>query len=149
MIGPASKTLQRLGAMSAPARTCSADDGGCVKGQSSLWPGLVGSFVLGVATTHGARAQKTATIQSAEASVSAERIREQDKFISDDLFEGRYPGLRGGELAAKYIATQFALMGLTPAGDNGTYLQQVDFVGMTAKPAETSFEFDPKSGQPM
>ena len=54
---------------------------------------------------HGARAQKTGTIQSAEASVSAERIREQDKFISDDLFERRYPGLRGGELAAKYIAT--------------------------------------------
>jgi Zn-dependent M28 family amino/carboxypeptidase len=95
------------------------------------------------------RAQKTATIQSAEASVSGERIREQDKFISDDLFEGRYPGLRGGELAAKYIATQFALQGLKPAGDNGTYLQQVDFVGMTAKPAETSFEFEPKSGGPM
>lgn len=98
-------------------------------------------------------AQKSATIQSAEASVSPERIREQDKFISDDLFEGRYPGLRGGELAAKYIATQFALEGLKPAGDNGTFLQQVDFVGMTAKPAETSFAFEPeqnaKSNQPM
>ena len=44
------------------------------------------------------------------------------KFLSDDLLEGRYPGLRGGELAAKYIATQFALYGLKPAGDNGTYL---------------------------
>src|SRR5580658_1013673 len=121
---------------------------GCMKGQRGLWLGLVGLFVLG-ATPHVTRAQKTATIQSAEASVSSERIREQDKFISDDLFEGRYPGLRGGELAAKYIATQFALQGLKPAGDNGTYLQQVDFVGMTAKPAETSFEFEPKSGGPM
>jgi Zn-dependent M28 family amino/carboxypeptidase len=119
-----------------------------MKGQRGLWLGLVGLFVLG-ATPHVTRAQKTATIQSAEASVSGERIREQDKFISDDLFEGRYPGLRGGELAAKYIATQFALQGLKPAGDNGTYLQQVDFVGMTAKPAETSFEFEPKSGGPM
>jgi Zn-dependent M28 family amino/carboxypeptidase len=119
-----------------------------MKGQRGLWLGLVGLFVLG-ATPHVTRAQKTATIQSAEASVSSERIREQDKFISDDLFEGRYPGLRGGELAAKYIATQFALQGLKPAGDNGTYLQQVDFVGMTAKPAETSFEFEPKSGGPM
>jgi Zn-dependent M28 family amino/carboxypeptidase len=119
-----------------------------MKGQRGLWLGLVGLFVLG-ATPHVTRAQKTATIQSAEASVSGERIREQDKFISDDLFEGRYPGLRGGELAAKYIATQFALQGLKPAGDNGTYVQQVDFVGMTAKPAETSFEFEPKSGGPM
>jgi Zn-dependent M28 family amino/carboxypeptidase len=105
---------------------------------------LAGCFVLGLAGNI-AHAQKTATIQSAETSVSAERIREQDKFISDDLFEGRYPGLRGGELAAKYIATQFALEGLKPAGDNGTYLQQVNFVGMTAKPAETSFEFEPNN----
>ena len=120
-----------------------------MKFQCGLWLGLGGLFVLGAGAAHVASAQKTATIQSAEASVSAERIREQDKFISDDLFEGRYPGLRGGELAAKYIATQFALMGLKPAGDNGTYLQQVDFVGMTAKPAETRLEFEPKSGQPM
>jgi Zn-dependent M28 family amino/carboxypeptidase len=80
-----------------------------------------------------------ASLQKATAAVSSDRIREQDKFISDDLFEGRYPGLRGGELAAKYIASQFALMGLVPAGDNGTFLQQVAFVGMKAIPAETHF----------
>ena len=75
----------------------------------------------------------------AEAAVSPERIRETDRFISSDLFEGRYPGLRGGELAAEYIADQFAQAGLYPAGDNGGYLQQVNFVGMKADPAETSF----------
>jgi hypothetical protein len=55
-----------------------------------------------------------ASIAALEASISAQNIRTQDQFISDDLFEGRYPGLRGGELAAKYIATQFALDGLVP-----------------------------------
>jgi Zn-dependent M28 family amino/carboxypeptidase len=89
------------------------------------------------------------TLKQAEAGVSTERIREQDKFISDDLFEGRYPGLRGGELAARYIATQFALMGLAPAGDNGTFLQQVNFVGMKAIPAQTHFELDPANGAPV
>ncbi|MBW4038016.1 MAG: M28 family peptidase [Acidobacteria bacterium] len=74
-----------------------------------------------------------------EAAINPANIRAQDKFISDDLFEGRYPGLRGGELAAKYIATQFAIDGLKPGGDNGTYLQQVDFVGMKVQPADTSF----------
>jgi len=78
--------------------------------------------------------------------VSAERIRAQDKFIADDLFEGRYPGLRGGELAAKYIATQFALDGLKPAGDEGTYLQQVNFVGMKVEPSATSFTLEPAKG---
>ena len=92
-----------------------------------------------------ARAQET--ISQAEASISPNRLREQDKFVSDDLFEGRYPGLRGGQLAATYIASQFAQYGLKPAGDNGTFLQQVNFVGMTAKPAETSFTLAPKQGQ--
>jgi len=85
-------------------------------------------------------------IAAVEASVSAERIRAQDKFISDDLFEGRYPGLRGGELAAKYIATQFALDGLKPAGDDETYLQQVNFVGMKVEPSATSFTLEPAKG---
>ncbi len=89
------------------------------------------------------------SIAAVEASVSAANIRTQDKFISDDLFEGRYPGLRGGELAAKYIATQFALYGLAPAGDNGTYLQQVNFVGMKVIPDQTTFSLIPATGQPV
>jgi len=88
----------------------------------------------------------TGTIAAAEATVSTENIREQDKFISDDLFEGRYPGLRGGELAAKYIATQFALDGLKPAGDNGTYFQQIDFVGMKVVPEKTTYSLVPQKG---
>jgi Zn-dependent M28 family amino/carboxypeptidase len=68
------------------------------------------------------------------------------RFLADDLLEGRYPGLRGGELAAKYIATEFALDGLKPAGDDGTYFQQVKFVGVKAEPAKTSFTFVPLHG---
>ncbi len=100
---------------------------------------LASAFVL---TMH---AQET-PIAKAEGMISPERMREQVKFISDDDFEGRYPGLRGGELAAKYIASQFAMYGLQPAGDNGTFLQQVNFVGMKAIPAETSFTLDPVKG---
>jgi Zn-dependent M28 family amino/carboxypeptidase len=92
-------------------------------------------------------AQSGGAIAAAEASVSAERIRAQDQFISDDLLEGRYPGLRGGELAAKYIATQFALDGLKPAGDDGTFLQQVNFVGMKVDPAATNFMLEPAKGE--
>jgi len=101
---------------------------------------LCGMLLVGVAAQAqvGAKADQSAGIRKAEASVRPENIRAQVKLISDDLFEGRYPGLRGGELAAKYIATQFALYGLKPAGDNGTYLQQINFVGMKVKPAETT-----------
>ena len=89
---------------------------------------------------------QTAALKAAEASVDAEKIRAHVRFLADDLLEGRYPGLRGGELASKYIATQFALAGLQPAGDNGSYLQQIDFVGVKAVPAQTSYEFVPLKG---
>jgi Zn-dependent M28 family amino/carboxypeptidase len=82
-------------------------------------------------------------VKAAEASVDAEKIRAHVRFLSDDLLEGRGPGLRGSDIAAKYIATQFALYGLKPGGDNGTYLQQINFVGMNAIPAKTSFSLVP------
>jgi Zn-dependent M28 family amino/carboxypeptidase len=98
--------------------------------------------------TTGVLAQApTSPIAKAAAKVSADRIREQDKFISDDLFEGRYPGLRGGELAAKYIASQFAMYGLKPAGDNGSFLQQVNFVGMKAIPEQTAMKLVGANGK--
>src|SRR6516165_9569200 len=61
--------------------------------------------------------------------ISGERIRAHTKFLASDLLEGRGVGTRGGDLATDYIATQFALLGAKPAGDNGTYFQQVPLVG--------------------
>jgi len=78
-------------------------------------------------------------LKAAEESVNADNIRAHVKFLSGDLLEGRGPGLRGSELAAQYIATQFALYGLLPAGDDGTYLQAIGFVGMKVIPSQTSF----------
>lgn len=90
-----------------------------------------------------------ADVKAAEASIDAEKIRAHVRFLADDLLEGRGPGVRGGDLAATYIATQFALDGLKPGGDNGTYFQQVDFFGMTVKHETTSFALAPKSGAAM
>ena len=81
-------------------------------------------------------------------SIDAERIRAHVKFLSDDLLEGRGTGQRGGEIAAAYIATQFALYGLKPAGDGGSYLQQVPLVGVKTQP-ESTFAIVPASGEPM
>ena len=121
-----------------------------MRGRTLLAALAIGAVAAGcsMAGAQGAAPGPT-PFKRAEASVSAERIRAADKFISDNLFEGRYPGQRGADLAAKYIATQFALDGLKPAGDNGTYLQQINFVGMTAMPARTSFTLDPAKGHPL
>jgi Zn-dependent M28 family amino/carboxypeptidase len=77
--------------------------------------------------------------------VGPERIRAHVRFLSDDLLEGRGTGQRGGDIAAEYIATQFALYGLKPAGDNGTYMQKVPMVGITPQPA-TTFALVPAKG---
>ena len=70
--------------------------------------------------------------------IDPERIRAHVRFLADDLLEGRGTGQRGGDIAAEYIATQFALDGLKPAGDNGTYMQKIPMVGITPQP-ETKF----------
>lgn len=80
--------------------------------------------------------------------IDPEHIRWHVRFLSHDLLEGRGTGQRGGELAAQYIATQFAEYGLKPAGDNGTYFQKVPLVGITTLP-ETHFTLVPKQGAAM
>jgi Zn-dependent M28 family amino/carboxypeptidase len=62
--------------------------------------------------------------------VNSENIRAHVRYLSHDLLEGRGTGQRGGDIAAEYIATQFAIYGLKPAGDNGTYMQKVPMVGI-------------------
>ena len=72
--------------------------------------------------------------------IKPENIEAHVRFLSHDLLEGRGTGQRGGDLAAEYIATQFALYGLKPAGDKGTYMQRVPMVGITPG-ADTRFAF--------
>lgn len=86
--------------------------------------------------------------KSADAPIAAERIRAHVKFLASDLLEGRGMGQRGSDIAAEYIATQFALDGLNPAGDNGSYFQEVPMVSITTLP-DTTFSLVPKAGDPL
>ena len=81
-------------------------------------------FALAIAVSAGAQIQE----------ISGERIRAHVKFLASDLLEGRGVGTRGGDLATEYIATQFALSGAKPAGDNGTYFQNVPLIGVETQP---------------
>jgi Zn-dependent M28 family amino/carboxypeptidase len=66
--------------------------------------------------------------------IEGAKIRPHVQFLSSDLLEGRAPGTRGGQLAEQYIATQFALAGLKPGGDSGTYFQKVPMVMVEVLP---------------
>ena len=86
---------------------------------------------------------------AAAAAIDPERIRAHVRFLSLDLLEGRGPGTRGGELAAEYIATQFALNGVAPAGDDGTYFQRVPLYAVHTVEDKTKFSFVPEAGGPV
>ncbi|HEV2816529.1 MAG TPA: M28 family metallopeptidase [Allosphingosinicella sp.] len=67
---------------------------------------------------------------------SAEAFRAHVAFLADDLLEGREAGTRGFDIAARYVATQFEALGLTP-GANGGWYQPVDFVQVRLAGAPT------------
>ena len=62
--------------------------------------------------------------------ISGERIRAHVRFLASDLLEGRGVGARGGDLATEYLATQLAIAGAKPAGENRTWFQAVPLVGV-------------------
>jgi Zn-dependent M28 family amino/carboxypeptidase len=90
-----------------------------------------------------------AAAREAAAAIDPEKIRAHDRFLASDLLEGRGPGTRGGQLAAEYIATQFALAGARPAGDNGTYFQAVPSTAVHTEVDKTSFTLIPPRGTPL
>ena len=72
-----------------------------------------------------------------DGAVKPARIRAHLKILSDDIMEGRAPGSRGGELAAKYIASQFEEAGLLPAVGDSSYFQNVELIAAKHTPRLT------------
>jgi Zn-dependent M28 family amino/carboxypeptidase len=80
----------------------------------------------------------------AEALITAELLRGQDRFLSSDLLEGRAPATRGDALAEAYIASQFEALGLKPAGGDG-YLQPFELLGALGHPDVLTFSAQGRS----
>src|SRR5258707_10507104 len=87
-----------------------------------------------------------AAAQKAVNAIDPEKIRASVKYLSDDALQGRGTGQKGGDMAADWIAEQFKSNGLLPAGDNGTFFQNVNFFGVTTDAKQTQFSFVPNSG---
>jgi Zn-dependent M28 family amino/carboxypeptidase len=69
---------------------------------------------------------------AALASLTGDRILQHIRVLSSDEFAGRGPGTKGEQLATKYIEDQFRSDGLEPGNPDGSYLQAVPLVGITA-----------------
>lgn len=62
------------------------------------------------------------------AEIDAGRIKEHVRILSSDEFAGRGPTQIGESRTIEYLASQFAAAGLQPAGENGTWYQDVPLV---------------------
>jgi len=99
---------------------------------------LFGLLCIACCTAVKVQAQQAAGNNAAARvarAVDSNNLRAHLEFLADDALEGRRPGTRGGELAARYIAAEFQRMGLEPAGDSGTYYHRVPILTLTPHPA--------------
>jgi len=58
---------------------------------------------------------------------STQLIKDHMNFLASDDLLGRETGSVGYDTAAEYVAEKFKELGLSPAGDNGTYYQDITF----------------------
>src|SRR5829696_81987 len=95
---------------------------------------ICSTLLLPLARAISQQAPTTNTAGRAAAAVDSNSLRAHLVFLADDALEGRRPGTRGAELAAKYIAAQFRRLGLEPAGEEGTYYHQVPIITLVPAP---------------
>ncbi|MBI3662339.1 MAG: M28 family peptidase [Acidobacteria bacterium] len=81
-----------------------------------------------------AQTNAPSTPEAALKAVSAENILKHIKVLASDEFEGRAPGSKGEELTVKYLTEQFRALGLAPGNPDGTFVQKVSMVEITADP---------------
>jgi hypothetical protein len=62
-----------------------------------------------------------ATAEERVAQVQGQAIKAHTEFLASDLLGSREAGERGYEIAAAYVAAQFAALGLEPAGEDGFF----------------------------
>jgi Zn-dependent M28 family amino/carboxypeptidase len=107
---------------------------------------IAGLNVLGIVAILGCQGRPAPADEGpALDEIRGDQIAAHLQFLSDDLLEGRAPSTRGGDLAARYLSTQLALLGFEPGGENGTYFQQVAIVESVVDP---SFTLGAGSGAP-
>lgn len=90
---------------------------------------------LGAQRPSSLRPETPPALERALSALSAQLLEAHVRFLADDLLEGRGTGTRGGDLAARYLAAQFAALGLKPAAPDGSFYQWVSLAGSTTEPS--------------
>lgn len=84
---------------------------------------LLACVLLLITSASAAAAERAA---AARASIRSSDLKAHTDRLSDDTFEGREAGTRGGRAAGGYLVKEFERHGLKPAGPTGNYYQEFD-----------------------
>jgi Zn-dependent M28 family amino/carboxypeptidase len=109
-------------------------------------PLLTGLTMLAAASAASCVAAPQAPSPRSIATFSPAAIEAHVRFLAADEMEGREAGTRGYDLAANYVATQFQLLGLAPAGMDDSYFQTVPLTAHWLVPEGVRFMLRDASG---
>jgi Zn-dependent M28 family amino/carboxypeptidase len=99
-----------------------------------LRPSAAAAAALLAAGVAAAHAQKPVPLKALPP-IEAAAVLTHVKQLASDAFEGRAPGTAGEEKTVAYLTETFKTLGLKPGNPDGTYVQKVPLVGITAAPA--------------
>ncbi len=68
------------------------------------------------------------------------------EYLASDALEGRNTGSEGHRKAAEYVASQFMKAGLTPGGENGSFIQPVSFLTKQLDEGQSSLALRTSAG---
>jgi hypothetical protein len=68
------------------------------------------------------------------------------EYLASDALEGRNTGSEGHRKAAEYVAAQFQQAGLRPAGENGSFIQPVQFLTKQLDESQSSLALRTSAG---
>ena len=105
--------------------------------------------ICGLSIPRIAPAAASEANQSMGSDISAKRILDYIKVLSSDEYEGRAPASKGEKLTVGFLVKKFKALGLKPGNPDGTYLQKVPMVGITADPSARLVFTDERTGEKM
>ncbi len=82
------------------------------------------------------------TAQRGTETITANQIKDYLTFISSDEMEGRDTPSRGLDITAKFLAMNLGRWGFKPAGDNGTFFQNIELRRDRSDSAQTKVELN-------
>ncbi len=96
---------------------------------------IFSAFLFESGNPASAARPNTSAEQATESQINPGQMLDDIKVLSSDKFEGRAPASEGEKLTVAYLEKRFKEIGVAPGNPNGTYVQEVPMVGITADPS--------------